>query len=74
MDGGKVEEDGGLLEVDTLLGGLELRLEGVMPVEGDGVDVVLVGGDGEPGLHDAEGLEVGLEEVAARGGGISAAL
>lgn len=55
--------------MDVLLGGLELLLEGVVPGEGDGVDVVPVGGDREAGLDDAEGAEVGLEDVAAGGGG-----
>lgn len=55
--------------MDVLLGGLLLLLEGVMPGESDGVDVIAIGGDGESGLDDAEGTEVGLEEVAAGGGG-----
>jgi hypothetical protein len=37
--------------------------------ESDGVDVVLVRGDWESGLHEAEGLEVVLEEVASGSGG-----
>jgi hypothetical protein len=69
VHGAQIEEHGGLLEVNVLLGGLLLVLEGVMPGESDGVDVVLVRGDWESGLHEAEGLEVVLEEVASGGGG-----
>lgn len=55
--------------MDILLGSLLLLLEGVVPDEGDGIDVVLVGGDGEASLDEAEGFEVALEEIAAGGGG-----
>ena len=61
--------------MDVLLGRLLLGLEGVEPDEGEGVDVRRVGGDWESGLNEAEGSEVGLEEVAAgREGGIGVAL
>lgn len=69
VHGAQIEEHGGLLEVNVLLRGLLLVLEGVMPGESDGVDVVLVRGDWEAGLHEAERLEVVLEEVASGGGG-----
>lgn len=52
--------------MDVLLRGLLLGLEGVEPDEGEGVDVVGVGGDREPRLHETEGFVVGLEEVTAR--------
>lgn len=51
--------------MDVLLGGLLLVLEGVVPDESDGVDVVLVRRDWEASLDEAEGFEVILEEVAA---------
>ena len=61
--------------MNVLLGCLLLVLEGVMPGESDGVDVVLVRGDWEASLHEAEGLEVILEEVASGGrGGVGLAL
>lgn len=55
--------------MNVLLRGLLLLLEGVVPQERDGVDVVLIGGDREPRLHEAEGLVVGDEKVAPCGGG-----
>jgi hypothetical protein len=61
--------------VNVLLRCLLLVLEGVMPSESDGVDVVLVRRDWEAGLHEAEGLEVIMEEVASGGGrGVGLAL
>lgn len=51
--------------MDVLLRGLLPLLERVVPGEIDAVDVVLVGGDREAGLHEAEGFVVGLELVAA---------
>lgn len=53
VHGAQIEEHSGLLEVNVLLGGLLLVLEGVMPGESDGVDVVLVRGYWEAGLHEA---------------------
>lgn len=70
MNCGEIEEDGGLLEVDVLLGCLFAGLEGVMPREGDRINVLWIGGDGEAGLHDAKGAVVSLEEVAAGLGGV----
>lgn len=55
--------------MDVLLRGLLFGFEGVEPDEGEGVDVVRVGRDGEASLHLAEGFEVGLVEVAAGGEG-----
>jgi hypothetical protein len=75
VHGAQIEKHGGLLEVNVLLRCLLLVLEGVMPGESDGVDVVLVRQDWEAGLHEAEGLEVILEEVASGGGrGVGLAL
>lgn len=75
VNGAQIEEHGCLLEVDVLLRGLLLRLEGIEPNEGEGVDVVGVRGDRETRLDEAQGFEVGLEEVAARReGGIGVAL
>lgn len=75
VDGAEVEKHGGLLQMDVLKGGLLLRLEGVEPEEGEGVDVVGVGGDREASFDEAEGLVIGLEEVAAeREGRIGVAL
>lgn len=65
----QIEQNRSLLKVDILLRSLELLLEGVVPDEGDGVDMVLVGGNGESGLDEAEGFEVALKEIAAGGGG-----
>ena len=69
IDGAQIEEDSGFLEVNVLLRGLLPVLEGVVPDEGEGIDVVVVGGDREAGLDEAEGFEVALEEVAAGGEG-----
>lgn len=52
--------------MDVLLRGLLLGLEGVEPDEGEGVDVIGVGRDREPRLHEAERFVVGLEEITAR--------
>lgn len=60
--------------MDILLRSLLLLLEGVVPDKGDGVHMVLVGGNGESGLDEAEGFEVALKKIAAsRGGGIGLA-
>jgi len=66
VNGAQIEEHGGLLEVDVLLRGLLLWLEGIEPDKGEGVDVVRVGGDWEARLNEAKSFEVGLEEIAAR--------
>lgn len=57
--------DGG--QADLLVG-----LEGVVPGEGEGVDVGAVGGDGEAGLDEGERAGVGQERGAAllEGGGV----
>uniref|UniRef100_A0A0E0R0V8 Uncharacterized protein n=1 Tax=Oryza rufipogon TaxID=4529 RepID=A0A0E0R0V8_ORYRU len=39
------------------------RGRGVVPGEGEGVDVGAVGGDGEAGLHEGQGARVGEERV-----------
>ena len=65
VDGAEVEEHGGLLEVDGGEGALLVPLEGIVPGEGEGVDVGAVGGDGEAGLHERQGPRVGEERVAA---------
>ena len=46
-------------------GALLVPLEGIVPGEGEGVDVGAVGGDGEAGLHERQGPRVGEERVAA---------
>lgn len=75
INSAQIEENRSLLEVNVLLRSLLLRFEGVEPDEGEGVDVVRVGGDWESRFYEAEGFEVGLEEVAARReGGIGVAL
>lgn len=51
--------------MDILLRSLLLLLEGVIPYESDGIDMVLVGGNGESGLDKAEGFEVALKEITA---------
>ncbi len=43
--------------------GLLAGLEGVVPGEGEGVDVGAVGGDGEAGLDEGQGARVGEERV-----------
>lgn len=66
VNGAHIEEHGGLLEVNVLLRGLLLWLEGIEPDKGEGVDVARVGGDWEARLNKAKRFEVGLEEIAAR--------
>lgn len=61
--------------MNILLRSLLLLLEGIVPNEGDGVDMVLIGGNGESSLDKAEGSEVALEKIAtSSGGGIGLAL
>lgn len=55
--------------MNVLLQCLLLVLEGVVPYESNGIDVILIGGDREASLDEAEGFEVALEEVAAGGEG-----
>lgn len=55
--------------MDILLRSLLLLLEGVVPDEGDGVDMVLIRGNRESGLDETEGFEVALKEIATGGGG-----
>jgi hypothetical protein len=63
--GAEVEEHGSLLQVDRGEGALLLDLEGVVPGEGERVDMGAVGGDGEAGLDDGQRAGVGEERVAA---------
>jgi hypothetical protein len=51
--------------VDRGEGALLLDLEGVVPGEGERVDMGAVGGDGEAGLDDGQRAGVGEERVAA---------
>lgn len=61
--------------MDVLEGRFLGGLEGVVPGEGEVVDVGGVGGDGEAGLDEGEGTVVGEEEVeAGRGGGVGGLL
>lgn len=63
MHGAQIEEDSGLLEVDVLLGGLLILLEGVEPGEAEFVYLVL--GGGKEGFDQAEGAKVEREEGQA---------
>lgn len=55
--------------MNILLRSLLLLLEGIVPNEGDGVDMVLIGGNGKSSLDKAEGSEVALEKITTSGGG-----